>query len=145
MVISFDEVSALAQGPPTPEGRRIAQVFRALRIAAGLTQEEAARRAGLTLAGYRPYEQGKRGGLRLDQVPRFAAAFGVSVELLSERLGLPGASLREVYAADLNDLATQLHDLPAETADTLLEFFRHSIEIQHRLHLGRGDDRSTGR
>lgn len=71
----------------TPEGLRIAAVFKELRQAAGLTQEDAARLVGLTLSGYRTYEQGKR-QLRLEQLPTFAGAFHVSEAELAHRLGL---------------------------------------------------------
>lgn len=71
----------------TPEGQRIARVFKELRREARLTQEEAAERVGLTLAGYRPYEQGKR-QLRTEQFSTFARAFGVPPSVLTERLRL---------------------------------------------------------
>jgi transcriptional regulator with XRE-family HTH domain len=71
----------------TLDGPKVAAVFKAIRTEQHLTQEEAAREAGLTLSGYRPYEQGKR-QLRTAQIPTFAKAFGVSVEALSARLGL---------------------------------------------------------
>ncbi len=137
VAVSYDLERLLSPpNPPTPEGLRVARVFRALREEAGLTQEDIARRIDLTLSGYRPYEQGRR-QLRLEQVPTFARAFGVTPEMLAARLGLPGSTLREARVAEGVDLIEQLADEPPEVADTLLKWWRESLEIQRRLRLGR--------
>lgn len=70
----------------TSEGKRIAKLFKELRGRIGMTQEDTARSVGLTLSGYRTYEQGKR-QLRMEQLPTFAKAFGISEPELAHRLG----------------------------------------------------------
>lgn len=122
----------------TPEGQRIAQVFKELRSEARLTQEEAAERAGLTLAGYRPYEQGKR-QLRTEQFKTFADAFGVPTSVLADRLRLtpaePGGDLRhelatllpDVDAAELDDLTRRLATLPPADRRQVLDGWRDHL------------------
>lgn len=112
----------------SPDGKRVAQVFKEVRADRGITQEEAARRAGLTLAGYRPYEQGRR-QLRLEQLPMFAKAFGISVDALAARLGIGGAGLRELQFAECAEILSELADEPPEVTRTILSWLRQSIAI----------------
>jgi len=132
-LIPFRMESALAQ-KKTPEGERIAAVFKRLRTNAGLTQEEVARRVDLTLSGYRTYEQGKR-QFRYEQTDLFAQAFGVKPHVLARELGItrpPGESdaealrieaardLAALAASELADLLSQLEGLePAEWRDVI--------------------------
>lgn len=84
-MISMLERSHVSSPQKAAEHPLVADTLRELRIAAGLTQEETARRVGLTLSGYRGYEQGKR-AMRADQIPLFADAFGVQPVAITSRL-----------------------------------------------------------
>lgn len=128
MAVSYDVGSIVAQSRPTPEGLRLAGIFRALRADASLTQEEVARRVGLTLSGYRGYEQGKR-QFRTEQMPVFAAAFEVSVDALAARLGLHGANIREIHVAECADIMGELADEPPEVAATVMNWLRESVNL----------------
>lgn len=116
----------------TPEGLLVAKVFKRLRTDADLTQEEVARRVDLTLSGYRPYEQGKR-QLRIEQVATFARAFKVSTETLSAHLGLASVSSQEARVAECADLMRQLEGEPPAVVETVLRWWRDSIQIT-KLH-----------
>ena len=87
-----------------------------------------ARRANLTLAGYRPYEQGRR-QLRLEQLPTFAKAFSMSVDALAVRLGLGRSTLRELQYAECADILSQLADEPPEVTQIILNWLRQAVEI----------------
>jgi transcriptional regulator with XRE-family HTH domain len=113
---------------PTPEGQKVADVFKALRADADITQEEAARRVDLTLSGYRPYEQGRR-QLRIEQLPTFARAFGVSTDRLSAELGLANVTSRQLRLAQCADILGRLDDQPPEITDTILQWLRESVNI----------------
>ena len=95
--------------PPSPQRRQVASVLKELRQAAKLSQEELAPRVGLTLAGYRPYEQGRR-DLSMEQLPVFAEALAVSRHELAARLGLEGAILHSVYATEVGELFERIPD-----------------------------------
>jgi len=116
----------------TEDGAKVAEALRSLRIASGFTQEQAAQRVGLTLSGYRNYEQGRR-YLRVDQLERFATAFGVTPESLASRIGLSSTpTLAEdahtlSFSADLEIFQHQLAALPPELAASLLEMWRSSL------------------
>lgn len=129
MAICYDVERPLArQQQPTPEGLHIADVFKKLRGEAGLTQEDVAREIDLTLSGYRPYEQGKR-QLRTEQIPMFARAFKVSVESLSVHLGLSAADVQQVRVSECAELMGQLEGEPPEVIETVMRFWRESIEF----------------
>lgn len=97
--------------PPRPSQQRrlVADVLRELRNQAGISQEDLAPRVGLTLAGYRPYEQGKR-DLSGEQIPVFAEALQVSRAELAARLGLGAPEIRSVYAAEVTELLSKVDD-----------------------------------
>ena len=61
----------------------IAQQIKALRAAAGLTQNELARRAGVGLRFVRDLEQGKP-TVRLDKVNQVLALFGYHLEAIPD-------------------------------------------------------------
>lgn len=134
VAICYDVERPLARQPqqPTPEGLLVAEVFRALRLATGFTQEEMAREVNLTLSGYRPYEQGKR-QLRIEQIPTFAKAFRVSVETLSARLGLSSADAQQARISECADLMRQLEGEPPAVIETVMRWWRDSIQIA-KLH-----------
>lgn len=128
----------------TPEGLRIAAVFKDLRRSAELTQEEVAERAGLTLAGYRPYEQGKR-QLRTEQITVFADAFGVPRSMLAERLHLADSDIADgsvrqqlaefmpdADAAELDAMVRKLATLPPSDRRQVLEGWGDHLD--GRLH-----------
>lgn len=75
---------------PTPRRGRDALPFgrrlRALRERHEMTQEEAARRIGLSTDGYRHWEHGRSEGL-LQRLPTTAAAFGLTIPELLVELG----------------------------------------------------------
>jgi len=131
-------IAEITLAAKTPEGLRIAAVFKELRESAGLTQEQAAERAGLTLAGYRPYEQGKR-QMRTEQIGVFAEAFSVSRSTLAERLGVsfdPAAIALEdrIYrtlgperAHIAGRIFDTVVDLPPDLQDKALEMMRVSV------------------
>ena len=136
MAVCVAEITLAAR---TPEGLRIAAVFKQLREMSGLTQEQVAERAGLTLAGYRPYEQGKR-QMRTEQIAVFAEAFGVPRTMLAERLHLADpdvgdASVRQQLAefmpdadaAELDLMARQLGTLPPSERRQILEMWRDHL------------------
>lgn len=129
MAISLWARSEVSESKRTPEGQRVADALRELRMAAKQTQEDTARMVNLTLAGYRPYEQGKR-TLKLDQVNMFAAAFGVSPESLAARVGLRHTDSRTMsFSADFEIFQHQLAALPPELATSLLDMWRASLAI----------------
>lgn len=125
------------QPPPSPtplssERQRIAQAFRELRAERGLTQEQLAHRAGLTLSGYRPYESGRR-YLRGDQLARFAEAFGVSTDALRQKLGYGAGSLREVQLATCQEILAELEGMTPQQSKTILEWLRYSLRVHKRV------------
>jgi putative transcriptional regulator len=65
-----------------PEGETMGERFKRLREQARLTQDEAARRAGLPITTIRNWEQGRRIP-RLDHAAAFARAIGCSVDALA--------------------------------------------------------------
>lgn len=136
MAVCVAEMTLAAR---TPEGLRIAAVFKQLREDASLTQEQVAERAGLTLAGYRPYEQGKR-QMRTEQIEVFAKAFGVSRSILAERLRLadPDAGdmsvrqqlaelIPDADAIELDAMVHQLATLPPSDRRQILEMWRDHL------------------
>jgi transcriptional regulator with XRE-family HTH domain len=62
----------------------MAERFKQLRKAAGMTQEELARKAGVAFAAYRTWESGKRMPL-FDAVVKVADALAVSLDELAGR------------------------------------------------------------
>lgn len=133
VAICYDVERPLArQQQPTPEGLQIAGVFKKLRTEAGLTQEDVARKIDLTLSGYRPYEQGRR-QLRTEQIPLFARAFKVSVESLAVHLGLSAADVQQVRVSECTELMSQLDGEPPEVIETVMRFWRESIELAKSL------------
>lgn len=121
----------------SPEGARVAEVFKALRREAHLTQEDAADRVKLTLAGYRPYEQGRR-RLRTEQIALFADAFGISVDALTERLGLKSPSPQDRrYSADCEQLMAELEGESPEIAASVIRMLRESLSIARMARLAR--------
>src|SRR5262245_61249733 len=70
-------------------------ILRRHRVAAGLSQEELAERAGLSVRGVGNLEQGRRAAPRL-----------ATVRLLADALGLDAAGRAELIAAARPDLAT---------------------------------------
>ena len=57
-----------------------------LRVAAGLTQEEAAGKMGVSLGGYRKLESGER-RLKVEQIKKASEVFGVPVESVVTGIG----------------------------------------------------------
>jgi transcriptional regulator with XRE-family HTH domain len=112
----------------TDEGRRLAAVLRQIRTERGLTQIQVARNWGMSVDGYRPYEAGRR-QLRTGALPGLASALGVSTSDLSARLGLHGVTLREIRAAECQDIMGQLADEPPEVTETILRWLRESVQI----------------
>jgi transcriptional regulator with XRE-family HTH domain len=91
---------------PTPRKNRdllpFAEKLRDLRKRHDMTQEEAARRIGLSTDGYRHWEHGRSEGL-LQRLPSTAAAFGMSVPSLLVELGFvePSSELVDQAAPSL--------------------------------------------
>lgn len=122
----------MARSPRSPEGEKVAEALRSLRASSGLTQEQAAQRVGLTLSGYRNYEQARR-HLRVDQLERFALAFGVSPESLANRIGLSSTDSRTMsFSADLEVFQHQLDALPPDLAASLVDMWRSSLAMAHQ-------------
>ncbi len=124
------------QQQPTPEGLRVAEVFKTLRRDASMTQEDVAREVDLTLSGYRPYEQGRR-QLRIEQLPTFARAFRVSVDHLAAHLGLNATDQRQMRMAECADILTQLDGEPPEIIDGVMQMLRTSVAIAKNRRLVR--------
>jgi DNA-binding XRE family transcriptional regulator len=80
------ELSKVTEG-----GKDLAKVLREVRELRGWTQREVAERWGMTVDGYRPYEQGRR-QLRLSQIKRLAEALDIPEAELAERLGMKMAT-----------------------------------------------------
>jgi transcriptional regulator with XRE-family HTH domain len=125
------------------EKRRVAETLRSLRVSADMTQEDAARRVGLTLSGYRTYEQSKR-TLRAEQIPQFADAFGVAPTAITSRLWPDdaasddaGALAERLYAAGVSrDRAPLVEKLVLDLArrtprqqDQLIEMWVRMLEL----------------
>lgn len=119
------EVERFVSSRPSTERQRVATVLKDLRQKAGISQEELAPRVGLTLAGYRPYERGKR-DLSFEQVPVFAGALNVTAAELLTLIGLPGMSLRSVHAAEAGALVEQA---PPPVAEEMLAVLRSMTRI----------------
>lgn len=104
----------------TEGGLRLSAVLKAIRQARGWKQREVADRWGMTVDGYRPYEQGRR-QLRWSQIPRLAKALELPEHDLAQRLGMPmpadddAAAVRIELARDLAALAAN------ELADLMLQ------------------------
>lgn len=111
MAICFEveSVPSRISGSPSPERQRVAEVLRVLRQGLGLSQEAMAQRVGLSYAGYRPYEQGRR-ELSMEQIPVFADALEITRPELASRLGLSQVELHSVYAAEFEQLIEQVAD-----------------------------------
>jgi predicted ATPase/transcriptional regulator with XRE-family HTH domain len=85
----------LERGMGGPATESFGAMLRRRRLAAGLSQEELAERAGLSVRGVGNLEQGRR------HAPRLA-----TVRLLADALGLDGAARTSLIAAARPDLAT---------------------------------------
>lgn len=109
MAICLLPERVLVPSHPSPQRRLVADVLRELRRQANLSQEEFAPRVGLSLAGYRPYEQGKR-DLSGEQLPVFAEALQVSRAELAARLGLAAPEIDTIYAAEVQELLQHVKD-----------------------------------
>lgn len=109
---------------------RVADMLIELRKRADITQEEMARRVGLTLSGYRTYEQGRR-NLSQDQIPVFARALGVPISAVTIRLWPEDQPelVETRYSVDMAELQQQLAGLPPERAERVLRWMRESLEI----------------
>lgn len=110
------------------DNQAVADVLRELRDRADLTQEELARRVGLTLSGYRTYEQGKR-SLKNDQIPRFAEALGVPVSDITARLWPDAGVAERRFSADWESIQREVEGLPPEVAERVLRNFRTAVDI----------------
>ncbi len=126
--------SVMPRPAKTEDGAKVADALRSLRSAADMTQEQAAKQVGLTLSGYRNYEQGRR-YLRVDQLDRFARAFGVTPEALASRIGLSSTTEARTmsFSADLEVFQNQLAALPPELATSLLEMWRASLAMAREV------------
>lgn len=82
--------------PAAPATAAFARRLRAARLAAGLSQVEAARRAGIPQPHWSAYERGKKSP-GLDQAARLAAAVGTTLPaLVKSKSGVPSrAALAE--------------------------------------------------
>lgn len=108
---------------------RVRAALRALRKAAGLTQEATAHAFGLTFAGYRPYERGER-DLTLSQVETFAAIFGVPVSEMVRRIWPEESAISEArYSAEMAEIERQTADLSPEVRERVMRGYRQSLEI----------------
>ena len=77
LIAPEEYVPSRQQTGSSEERRRVATVLREGRQKLGLSQEEFAKRVGLSYAGYRPYEQSKR-ALSTEQIPQFAEALEIT-------------------------------------------------------------------
>ena len=88
-------MDTVKQGMGSTAADSFGATLRRRRVAAGLSQEELAERAGLSVRGVGNLEQGRR------HAPRLA-----TVRLLSDALGLDAAGRAELSAAARPELAT---------------------------------------
>lgn len=115
---------------------RVADMLIELRKRADITQEEMARRVGLTLSGYRTYEQGRR-NLSQDQIPVYARALGVPIFEVTKRLWPEEQTeLTETrYSLDAAEFSQQLAKIEREEgpekAERVRRWMRESLEIAH--------------
>jgi len=117
--------------------QHVANTLRHLRRAAGLTQEQLAHAVGLTLSGYRTYEQGKR-NLKSEQIPTFAAALGVPISAITSRLWPEDPKLIETrYSLDWAEAQRQVADLPPDQQERVMRGIWQSIEIAKAADLAR--------
>lgn len=123
------ECRPVSESPQEPRYQRVADTLRDLRVSAGITQEELARRVNLTLSGYRTYEQGKR-DLKAEQIEIFAAALGKPISAITSRLWPDDEILVEThYSADFTELKRQVSHLPLRKQERILRSFWASVEI----------------
>lgn len=130
MAICF-EVERSVPKRMTEDGERLAQALRDLRTRAGITQEEMADRIGLSYAGYRPYEQGRR-ELKPSQLPRFAEALEISTAELASRIGLIPESVHNLRVNEFSEIITRVEAEAPQIADDLMEMIRTSFRIAIR-------------
>jgi transcriptional regulator with XRE-family HTH domain len=113
----------------SPERARLGALIRTRRKALRISQEAMARRVGLTLAGYRPWEYGER-DLKSEDLPLWAEALELSRAELGTQLGLGGPSVRTRYAAEIEELISAAPD--DEAAADLLQALRAMARIIER-------------
>lgn len=118
----------------------VAKALSDLRKLAKLTQEEMAHAVGLTLSGYRTYEQGKR-NLSQDQIPLYARALRVPIEELARRLWPAEYDRIELvetqYSTDWEEIQRQVDRFPPAQRERILRGFAASIEIANGSDLAR--------
>jgi transcriptional regulator with XRE-family HTH domain len=133
-VVALRESTMPKSRPPTDEGLRVAAALRTLRRSRGLTQRQVAENWGISLDGYRPWEQGKR-RLRVSQLGDVAKALTVSEGDLRRALGMtddPGPLpplVERRFSADLESVMREVEELPDDVARRVIRSFKVSLEI----------------
>jgi len=124
------ERATVSQQPdPRTPYPRVAETLRTLRIKARLTQEQAAPIMGLTLSGYRTYEQGKR-DLSFRQIEKFSQAFGVPVSTIASMLWPDDPALaKRRQASDWTTLQDQVDSLPPIQRERVIHNYRQIAEL----------------
>lgn len=127
------ELSKVTEG-----GLRLAGVLRAIRKEKGWKQREVAERWGMSVDGYRPYEQGRR-QLRVTQIPLLATALKIKPDDLARRIGISLADetdgtatlraeaareLATLVVTELADVLTQLEGLEPTAWREVIETWR---------------------
>lgn len=120
-----------------PVSQRFGARLRAVRLERGLRQRDVAERLEMSAGGYSSIERGYA-RMFVSDLERFAQALGVDVTYLGRRLGLCGATgARDLKIEEGADLLVQLRDEPPEVADSILSWWRQSLNIARLNRLGR--------
>lgn len=106
----------------TEQVRRFQELLVGARRMRGLTQIEAARQIGVSQTLISMLERGPHKGMRVDELFRILAFYGIEPNLVAEALGYvePGQMTTQADDPRVALLIAQLQALPDETADTLL-------------------------
>lgn len=103
------EVERLVPTSRSPERQNVGNLIRERRKELHVSQEAMARRVGLTLAGYRPWEYGER-DLKSEDLPTWGAALEMTQAELASRLGLGQVKIETIYAAEIQELLARIPD-----------------------------------
>lgn len=122
-----------------PLSRLYGARLRAVREEHGLRQVDIAAKLGMSAGGYSSIERGAA-RMFVTDLERYAEALGVDAGYLGRRLGLCGVDApREIRHAEAAELADRLADEPPEVADTILSWWRQSLEIAKANRLARSN------
>jgi transcriptional regulator with XRE-family HTH domain len=122
-----------------PMSRLFGSRLRAVREQQGLRQVDVAEKLGMSAGGYSSVERGAA-RMFVTDLERYASALGVDAGYLGRRLGLCGEDApREIRLTEGADILDQLADEPPEVAETILAWWRQSLEIARSNRLARSN------